>query len=63
MMCISAAGKVMPTFVIYEKNLPLLAVNDDLPQGWLHGVSPNGGWSVYSFKAIILLNVQTLKYI
>ena len=51
MMSVSAAGKIMPTFLIYEKNLPTLAVTDNLPAGWLHGVSPNGGISliIYCF--------------
>ena len=34
----------MPTFVIFEKSLPSLAINENLPEGWLHGVSPNGGF-------------------
>ena len=32
----------MPTFLICEKSLPTLAVKDNLPEGWLHGASPNG---------------------
>ena len=43
-MCVCAVGKIMPTFLIYGKSLPTLAVKDNLPEGWLHGASPNGGF-------------------
>ena len=42
MTCVSAEGRVSPTFLIYEKGLPNVSIEDDLLKAWLYGHSPNG---------------------
>ena len=41
MACVSAEGRVLPSFLIYEKGLPNVSVSDDLPNSWMYGHSPN----------------------
>ena len=61
-MCVSAVGKIMPTFLIYENSLPTLAVKDNLPEGWLHGASPNGGFcQVQWFLIHILIKTNVIN--
>ena len=44
MECISAAGHMLPSFLIFEKSFPMASVAEDLPRGWQYGYSPNGKW-------------------
>ena len=42
LMCVSAVGKVAPTFLVYLNNYPALSTDIDLPKNWLFSISPNG---------------------
>ena len=42
LMCANAAGRVLPSFLIYPKNYPTMSAATELPKTWLFGISPNG---------------------
>lgn len=41
-MCISADGKVIPSFVIFEKSFPHTAYKDGVPGNWMLAYSDSG---------------------
>ncbi|XP_069134293.1 uncharacterized protein [Argopecten irradians] len=41
-VCVSADGKVLPSFIVFEKSFPGGSYRDGIPQEWLFGTSPNG---------------------
>ena len=53
----------MQTFSIFEKNLPLLSADANLPPGWLHGVSPNGELSHNSVTKSCLHLLHTGEHV
>lgn len=40
-ICICGDGRVLPTFIIFEKSLPHTAYKDGVPSNWLFGYSDN----------------------
>ena len=47
MMCVNAIGRVLPSYLIYEKNIPKMAADVKLPEKWLMAASPNGTYVDY----------------
>ena len=41
-VCISAAGQILPSMVIFEGNLPLVTGQEGWPEDWLYARSENG---------------------
>lgn len=41
-MCVAADGRVLPTFVIYQRCLPHTAYKDGVPGNWMYGSSESG---------------------
>ncbi|KAK3105870.1 hypothetical protein FSP39_007466 [Pinctada imbricata] len=41
-LCICADGRILPTFVIFEKSLPHMAHKEGVPGDWLFGYSESG---------------------
>ena len=50
-MCVSADGRVLPTFIIFEKSLPHKNFKDGVPGNWLFGSSDNGYMDGELFKS------------
>ena len=50
-MCVSADGRVLPTFIIFEKSLPHKNFRDGVPGNWLFDSSDNGYMEGELFKS------------
>ena len=46
MTCVSADGRVLPNFIIFEKSLPKLSSDCGWPKDWIYTSSPNGNKSI-----------------
>ena len=42
LMAVSAAGRVLPTFLVFERNIPGLNSEHIIPDDWIFTKSPNG---------------------
>ena len=45
MMCVNASGRVLPSYLIFEKNIPKMGADVNLPEKWMMAASPNGTYA------------------
>ena len=42
MMCVAEDERILPTFLIYQKNLPTMPMEVSFPAKWMYGTTANG---------------------
>ena len=60
MTCVSADGRILPNFIIFEKCLPKLSSDCGWPKDWMYTSSPNG--KEYTNKSTAQLCTHHLHY-
>jgi hypothetical protein len=47
MNCCSAAGRILPTFLIFNASLPTMSLRDSLPKTWGYAKSDQGNFMLH----------------